>query len=346
MEVKAMEIYKKIELPRLIIAGFLFFLFMVAAVTRLPISPLIGDSLRRVGMNGILVLAMIPTIRCGVGLNFGLPLGIICGLIGALVSMQLKLVGFTGFLIAVIIGIIGAIITGLGYAWLLERVKGQEMMVGTYVGFSTVAFMCIMWLILPFNNPEMIWAIGGKGLRYTLTLENYFAQILNNFLRFEIFGIAVPTGLLLFFALFCLIVYLFFKTKIGMAVDTTGQNERFAISSGISIRKMRATGVILSNVLAAVGIIVYAQSYGFLQLYLGPMLMAFPAVAGILIGGASLRKASVSNAIIGAILFQTLLTISLPVTSRVIEGDISEVARLIISNGMILYALTRGTGGK
>jgi simple sugar transport system permease protein len=40
-----------------------------------------------------------------------------------------------------------------------------------------------------------------------------------------------------------------------------------------------------------------------------------------------------------------MLTIALPVTSSVIEGDISEVARVIISNGMILYALTRPTGG-
>ena len=31
---------------------------------------------------------------------------------------------------------------------------------------------------------------------------------------------------------------------------------------------------------------------------------------------------------------------ALPVTSQVIQGDISETARLIIQNGMILYALT------
>jgi simple sugar transport system permease protein len=109
---------------------------------------------------------------------------------------------------------------------------------------------------------------------------------------------------------------------------------------------MKAVGVVLSTVLAAIGIIVYAQSYGFLQLYMAPLMMAFPAVAAILIGGASLQRATIFNVIIGTVLFQTLLTTALPVTSRVIQGDISEVARLIISNGMILYALTRSTGGK
>lgn len=344
MKERLKGIYEAIGLPTLIISGFLLFLFILGAATKLPLPPLFGDSLRRIGMNGILVLAMVPTIRCGVGLNFGLPLGIICGLVGVLISMQLQLAGLIGFFAAILFSLPFAVLTGMFYAWLLSKVRGQEMMVGTYIGFSTVAFMCIMWLILPFNNPEMIWALGGKGLRYTLSLENYFGQVLNKFLAFEIGGMYIPTGLLLFFLLFCGIVYFFFKTKLGVAIDITGQNEKFAISSGINTAKMRSGGIIFSNVLAAIGIIVYAQSYGFLQLYNGPMLLAFPAVAGILIGGASLRKATISHVIVGTLLFQTLLTIALPVTSRVIQGDISEVARLIISNGMIIYALTRGTG--
>jgi simple sugar transport system permease protein len=40
-----------------------------------------------------------------------------------------------------------------------------------------------------------------------------------------------------------------------------------------------------------VGIVVYAESYGFLQLYMGPLFMAFFAVASFLIGGASLKRA-------------------------------------------------------
>ncbi len=341
---KTWDFFKNIELPRLIILGFVIVLFVLARIKGIDLTALISDSIRRIGMAGILVLAMVPTIRAGVGLNFGLPLGIVCGLIGALISMQMELTGATGFLMAIFFALPFAIAAGLGYAWLLLKVKGQEMMVGTYFGFSSVAFMNIFWLILPFNNPEMIWAVGGKGLRYTLTLNNHYAQILNNALAFEIGGVNIPTGLLLFYALFCFIIFVFFKTKSGLAVDATGQNEEYARSSGINTNRMRTLGVVISNVLGAVGIIVYAQSYGFLQLYNGPMFMAFPAVAAVLIGGATLHKASITNAIIGTILFQTVLTISLPVTSQYVQGDVSEVARLIISNGMIVYALTRGTG--
>jgi simple sugar transport system permease protein len=98
---------------------------------------------------------------------------------------------------------------------------------------------------------------------------------------------------------------------------------------------------VLTTVLGAVGIVVYSQSFGFVQLYTAPLLMAFPAIACILIGGATVTRATIGNVIIGTFLFQSILTTALPVTSQVIEGDISETARLIIQNGMILYALTR-----
>jgi len=68
---------------------------------------------------------------------------------------------------------------------------------------------------------------------------------------------------------------------------------------------------------------------------------AFPAVACLLIGGASVTRATLTHVIIGTFLFQSILTVALPVTSQVVQGDISETARLIIQNGMILYALTR-----
>jgi simple sugar transport system permease protein len=127
----------------------------------------------------------------------------------------------------------------------------------------------------------------------------------------------------------------------GLAIDLVGQNERYAISSGVNPSRARLVAVVMSNVLAGVGIIVYAQSYGFLQLYQAPLFMTFPAVASILIGGASIRRANIRNVVVGTAVFQTLLTIALPVLSQVTRGDITEVMRLIVSNGMILYALTR-----
>lgn len=329
-------------IPRLIISGFVSLLFILALIMKMNLKILISDSLVRIGMNGILVLAMLPSLRCGAGLNFGLPVGVICGLLGGVLSLNWNITGFAGFFTAIAFSIPPAIIAGYLYALLLERVKGQEMMVGTYVGFSIVAGMCIFWLMAPIYNPALIFAIGGKGLRYTLTLSDTYGKILNNFLSFSLFGVTIPTGLLLFFFFFCFLVYLFFRSKTGLAMTVVGANPMYAVSSGINVRNMRMGGTILSTVLAAIGIIVYSQSYGFLQLYTAPLYAAFPAMAAILIGGASLSRASISHVLIGAILFQTLLTIALPVTQTILQGsDISEIARIIISNGMIIYALTR-----
>ena len=69
--------------------------------------------------------------------------------------------------------------------------------------------------------------------------------------------------------------------------------------------------------------------------------MALPAVSAILIGGASVNKASIPNVIIGTILFQGIVTMTPSVMNSLIHTDMSEVIRIIASNGMILYALTR-----
>ena len=124
-------------------------------------------------------------------------------------------------------------------------------------------------------------------------------------------------------------------------MTTVGSNPEYARSAGVDVDRMRIVSVILSTVLGAIGIIMYEQSFGFIQLYMGPFYMAFPAVAAILIGGASVHKASILNVVIGTFLFQGILTMTPSVINSLIETDMSEVIRIIVSNGMILYALTR-----
>jgi len=295
-------------------------------------------------MYGVMVLAMVPSIQSGIGPNFALPIGIICGLLGSLISIELGFLNWPGFWVAIIISIPFAILAGWGYGLLLNKIKGSEMLVATYTGFSIVSFMSIMWIILPFKHPEMIWAIG-KGLRVTIALDNTFGEILNNFLAFNIAGITIPTGLLLFFFGCCILVYIFNKTKIGIIMKAAGDNPKFAAASGVNVDHTRILGTVLSTVLGAIGIIVYSQSYGFLQLYEAPLMMAFPAVAAILIGGASAQKAKITHVILGTFLFQGLLTVALPVANQLVsEGNLSEVLRMIVQNGIILYALTKVKG--
>jgi simple sugar transport system permease protein len=99
----------------------------------------------------------------------------------------------------------------------------------------------------------------------------------------------------------------------------------------------------MSTMLGALGILIFEQSFGFIQLYEGPLYMAFPAVAAILIGGAGVNKATLTNVFIGAALYQGILTMTPSIFNAVLKVDMSDVIRIIVSNGMILYALTRQT---
>ena len=332
---------KEAGVPRLLIAAFVVILFAVAVATRMNLASLVTDSIVRVARNGILVLALLPAIQGGVGLNFGLPLGILCGLIGCVLTLNWSVGGPAGLALATAIGAAIAIPVGAGYGWLLNRTRGQEMMVGTYLGFAAVSGMSIFWLLAPFHNPTLVWAIAGKGLRTTLSLTGSFDRVLDRWLAFEVAGVRIPTGTLLVFFGLCALVAWFFKTQMGITIAAARSNPRFARAAGISDQRTRIQATVLSTLLGAVGIVVYSQSFGFVQLYTAPLLMAFPAIACILIGGATVTRATVAHVIIGTFLFQSILTVALPVTSQVIQGDISETARLIIQNGMILYALTR-----
>jgi simple sugar transport system permease protein len=330
--------------PRIIIFFFVVALFLVAPFVKVSVAVSLQNVIVRFGQNAVMVLALVPMMQAGAGLNFGLPVGIIAGLLGSAISMQLHLTGFIGFFGAILFCLPFAILFGWLYGVLLNKVKGEEMTIAMYVGFSIVTFMAIMWLVLPFTNPTMVWGYTGQGLRTTITLEGYWGKVLNEFLAVRIGEhFEFPTGAILFFALLAFIMWLFMRSRAGTALTAVGSNPDFARAGGVSIDRMRRLSVIVSTIFGAVGILVYQQSFGFIQLYNAPLYMAFPAVAAILLGGASVNKASILNVIVGTFLFQSILAMTPTVINSVLQTDMSEVIRILISNGMIIYALTRRT---
>jgi simple sugar transport system permease protein len=343
-----------IGLSRLILSIlFLALLFLLAPLSiNVPLT--LGDIITRFGMNGLLVLAMMISVYCGAGLNFALPLGVICGLLGGSIAVEVNATGLPGFLLALAIGVPFALAVGWVYGRMLNKVRGSEMAVGNYMGFCFVYLFCVLWLVLPYRNPLIIWPVGGKGLRTTLTLDGFFPRILDNFLSIDSAslgflqrqsawrGFSFPTGLILVFAGACFLMWIFTKTKYGIVLRIGGAYPRFSKSLGISNDRSRIVGSMASMTLAAIGINVYSQSYGFYQFYTAPLRMAFPAIAALLIGGATVRKASISNAILGTLIYVGLLAMGTPITNVLMKGgSLSEIVRLIVQNGVILYALTK-----
>lgn len=336
---------KKLGAPCLIISLFFLLLCGLALVFDLSIARLLSNVIVRVGMNLVLVLAIVPGIQCGISLNLGLPIGAVGGLLGGLLCIEYGMGGWWGLLFALAIGLVISGLLGCSYAQLLNRLKGSEMSVTTYVGFSFIALMCIAWQLLPFNSAQLRWPMG-PGLRSQVSVANSYRHLLNNFLSFEIGGVTVPTGLLLFVGLCCLLVWLFLRSKTGVAMQAVGNNPRFAEAAGINVHKMRTVGTALSMMLGAVGIILYAQSYGFMQLYNAPRMLGFVAASAVLLGGASTTRARISHVLIGTFLFHGVMTLSPPVANVLMpQSPIAESMRILLSNGIILYALAQSGGG-
>jgi simple sugar transport system permease protein len=340
--ISAAGIINSIGVPTLIIGGFYLIVLAGAYLLKMPMNVLFSDTFKRFAMNGVLVLAMLPSIQSGTGPNFALPLGISFGLLAMVICMEFDLMGVTLLLASGGLAIVFAVIVGFLYGKLLNAVKGAEMTIATYMGFATVALLSLVWLMAPFKNKKMGWMLG-SGLRETIQLDAYEVKwFLNDLWAFKIFGVTIPTGLLLIFFLACFIVWFFFRSKTGIAIAAGGTNPAFAGAAGINHDKNRIIANIISTVFGAVGIILYSQSFGYVQIYSGPLMMAFPAVAGILIGGATASRAKIRHVLIGTFLFQGLLTTSMPVANELFTGtDLAEIMRAIIQNGIILYALTQ-----
>lgn len=336
---------KKMGVPRTIILLFFLYLCLAGRLFSMNMSMLMGNVLERFGMYGILALAMLPGIQCGIGLNMGMTMGCVAGLFGIIFALQYNMVGYTALLVSLLVGTVVAVPMGWAYSLLLNKMKGSEMTVSTYVGYSFVSLMCIGWMILPFNNPRIVFPLRGSGMRVTHGLIGVFAHLLDNLGSFRLFGIKVPTGLLLVVFLFCGIMWLFSRSKAGIAMSAVGSNPRFAEASGINVDHMRTLGTILSTVLAAVGIVIYSSAFGYAQLYTAPKQMGFIAASAILIGGATTSKAKVNHVLFGVFLFEGVLTLGQQIANAAVSGGgLSEVMRILISNGIIIYALTQSGG--
>jgi len=339
---------KRLPLTTVFIGGLLAVILIVGRVIGFSISSELTYMIQRFTYWSVLVLAMVPSIQSGTGPNFALPVGICAGLLAMVITMELNLMGASFILVAILFALAIACAFGFAYGKLMNAVKGSEMAIATYTGFAVTALFSMIWLIYPITNKSIGFFLG-PGLRIIVNLETFAAnKILENLWAFNLFGVEIPTGTLLLFALFAFLVYMFFRSKTGVAISAVGMNPVFAKATGINVDRSRIIANMMSTCLGAVGVIVYAQGFGFAQFYDFPMLMAFPAVASVLVGGATAQRSKVLNVIIGCFLFQGLITTAPPVVGRLLQGvdaDITNPVRFIIQFGVILYALTKMSGG-
>lgn len=344
---KVTRFIDRIGRARFVMLAFLAVLVVLMFALNLNVPVIISNMFTHISMNAFFVLAMLVTVRTGTGLNFGLPLGIIAGMLAGVLTLEWELSGWTGVLSAMGLAMVFGAVVGWLYGAIINRVKGSEMVVGNYIAQSFTFLMCIAWMFLPFTNQKLILVVNGSGLRTQVPILDYYYGVLDNFLSLQIGGVVIPVGMLLIFAVAAFLVWLFFRTRVGVGTMVAGMNPKFSKGLGISEDRAHIAGTVISCMLAAVGIIIYSQSYGYYMLYTTPKSMAFPAMAAILIGGAGTKRANLSNVIIGLFVYYGIITLASPVASGIFVGDsISEPLRVVIQNGVVLYALTRIGGGE
>lgn len=144
--------------------------------------------------------------------------------------------------------------------------------------------------------------------------------------------------------LFCIINNWILDTKLGMDMRTVGQSRMVATSAGIDVNKTRIIATCISTVLAAWGQLVFLQNLGTFNTVQQQSFVGLYAVAAILVGGASIQKATNKQAVLGVVLFHFLFVVApLAATKAVGDSAISEYIRMFISYGIISVALAMHT---
>ncbi len=307
----------------------------------LPLNFLFNEMVFRLSRNLILVMSLIIPVITGMGLNFGIVLGAMAGQIGLIFIINYGIGGIGGLIIAILVSTPVAILFGYLVGRVLNKAKGKEMITSMILGFFAngiyqLVFIVLAGRLIPFSNHNMLMSTG-VGLRNTIDL-NIVRKSLDNLIFKDITPYPIVT--LILTAILFVVLYFFLKTKLGQEMRAVGQNMHIASVSGINVDRTRIIAIIISTVLAAWGQIVYLQNMGTLNTFSNHEQVGLFAVASLLIGGASVNKASWKEALIGTVLFHLLFIIS-PLAGQNLMGNaqIGEYFRVFIAYGVIGLAL-------
>lgn len=322
--------------------------FLVVSAIAIPISQfslsyLVQELLVRLSRNSFLVLSLLIPIMAGMGLNFGMVLGAMAGQIGLIFVCDWNIVGVQGMLLAAIIALPLAIAFGWLCGFVLNKARGREMVTSYILGFfmngvyQLVVLYCFGSLV-PILSSKLLLS-RGYGIRNVTNLDG-MRQSLDSLIPLNIGGIDIPLATFLLIGLFCLFIVWFRKTKLGQDMRATGQNMAIANAAGIPVMRTRIISIVISTVLACIGQIIFLQNVGTMNTYNSHEQAGVFAIAALLVGGATVSRASILNVFAGIVLFHLMFIVS-PMAGKYLVGDaqIGEYFRVFISYGIIALAL-------
>ncbi|MBS6955948.1 MAG: ABC transporter permease [Enterocloster asparagiformis] len=323
-------------------------MFILICAVCIPVSGfspgyLINEILTRMGRNTFLILSLLIPIMAGMGLNFGMTLGAMAGQIGLIFAADWQIWGIPGMVLAVIISIPISVLLGLFCGKMLNMAKGREMITSYIIAFFMnglyqLVVLYMMGPVIPIKHSS-IKLPRGYGIRNTVSLLN-MRQALDNLWAIRIGGVKIPVLTLLITGLLCLFIIWFRKTKLGQDMRAVGQDMDVARDAGIKVERTRIIAIVLSTVCAGIGMVIYLQNMGNIATYSSHTQIGMFCIAALLVGGASVDRASIGNAFLGVVLFHLMFIVA-PSAGAKITGDsmIGEYFRVFVSYGVITLAL-------
>ena len=323
-------------------------LFVIICLIMIPLSGfspsyVLNEVMTRLGRNSFMILSLLIPIMAGMGLNFGMTLGAMAGQIGLILVADWQIWGIPGLILAAIISVPISVLLGLMCGKILNRAKGREMITSYFIAFFMggvyqLVVLYMMGPIIPIAHNSLKLP-RGYGIRNTVSLLP-MRQSIDNALAIYVGGVKIPVLTLIIIALACLFIVWFRKTKLGQDMRAVGQDMEVARDAGINVERTRIISIVMSTVFAGFGMIIYLQNMGNFPTYTAHTNVGMFCIAALLVGGASVEKASIGNVFLGVILFHTMFVVA-PFAGTKITGDsmIGEYFRVFISYAVITVAL-------
>ena len=150
----------------------------------------------------------------------------------------------------------------------------------------------------------------------------------------------IPVTTYLVIVLLCVFNNMLLRTRLGQNMRTVGQSRTVANAAGINVDRTRIIAMILSTVLACWGQLIYLQNIGTFSTYGAHTQVGQFAIAALLVGGASVQKATNKQAIIGVILFHTLFIVAPQAGKQLFNNaQLGEYFRVFVAYGVIAVSL-------
>ncbi len=323
-------------------------MFILICAVCIPLSGfsaghLANEIVTRMGRNTFLILSLLIPIMAGMGLNFGMTLGAMAGEIALIFVADLQIWGIPGIILAMIISIPISMLLGWMCGVLLNRARGREMITSYIIsyfvgGLYLLVVLYMMGSVIPIKHAT-IKLPRGYGIRNTVSLLN-MRQYLDDLLAIRVGGVKVPVLTFLVIGLLCLFIVWFRRTKLGQDMRAVGQDMGVARDAGIQVDRTRILSIIMSTVFAGFGMIIYLQNMGNMPTYTAHTQIGMFCIAALLVGGASVERATIGNAFLGVTLFHLMFIVA-PAAGARITGDsmIGEYFRVFVSYGVITLAL-------